>query len=144
MKILVINGVNLNMLGQREPEIYGCETLNDIANKIKCHCDSKGISVDFYQSNIEGELVNSVLDAKDQYDGMIVNFGAYSHYSIALHDSLAMVKIPVIEVHLSNVHSREEYRHNLLTGGVCKGIICGLGSNGYILAVDALENIINE
>ncbi len=144
MKLLVINGVNLNMLGQREPEIYGTETLKDIEQSIKQHCGEKGIDVDFYQSNTEGELVDCILYEKDRYDGIIANFGAYSHYSIALHDCLSMLKIPVVEVHLSNVHAREEYRHNLLTGSVSKGIICGFGSYGYIMAVDAMEKIINE
>lgn len=143
MKLLVINGVNLNMLGQREPEIYGTTTLNDIEELVRKHCNTKDIAVDFYQSNVEGELVNAILDGKEKYNGIIANFGAYSHYSIALHDCLAMVKIPVIEVHLSNVHAREEYRQSLLTGSVSKGIICGFGSYGYIMAVDAMENIIN-
>ena len=143
MKLLVIDGVNLNMLGQREPEIYGTTTLNDIEELVRKHCNTQDIAVDFYQSNVEGELVNAILDGKEKYNGIIANFGAYSHYSIALHDCLAMVKIPVIEVHLSNVHAREEYRQSLLTGSVSKGIICGFGSYGYIMAVDAMENIIN-
>ena len=143
MKILVINGVNLNMLGTREPEIYGYETLDDICKKIKNHCDTKNIAVEFFQSNCEGEIATAVQSAKDNYDGIIVNFGAYTHYSIALHDAILSAQKPAVEVHLSNIHSREEFRHTSVTGRVCKGVICGFGSYGYIMAVDALENIIN-
>ncbi len=143
MKLLVINGVNLNMLGTREPEIYGYETLEDICKNIEKHCSAKGIDVDFYQSNCEGELATAVQNSRGVYDGIIVNFGAYTHYSIALHDAITSAQTPAIEVHLSNIHSREEFRHTSVTGRVCKGVICGFGSYGYIMAVDAMENMIN-
>lgn len=144
MRILVINGVNLNMLGIREPHIYGTETLEQINKKIKNHANGKNIEVDFYHSNCEGELAEAVQKARGVYDGIIVNFGAYTHYSIALHDAILSAELPAVEVHMSNIHAREEFRSKSVTGSVCKGVICGFGSFGYILAVDALERIINE
>lgn len=144
MKILVINGVNLNMLGIREPHIYGTENLEQINAKIKNHANDKNIEVDFYHSNCEGELAEAVQKARGVYDGIIVNFGAYTHYSIALHDAILSAELPAVEVHMSNIHGREEFRSKSVTGSVCEGVICGFGSFGYILAVDALERIINE
>lgn len=136
-KILVINGPNLDMLGKREPEIYGAKTLDDINEQISALCDSLGAKADFYQSNIEGELVNAIHSAAD-YDGCIINAGAYTHYSIAIHDAIASISTPCIEVHLSNVHTREEYRHKSMLSSVCRGVILGLGEKSYLLAVRAL------
>ena len=144
MKILVVNGVNLNMLGVREPHIYGTETLEQINEKIKKHADGLGIQTEFYHSNCEGELAEALQKARGVCDGIIVNFGAYTHYSIALHDAILTTELPVVEVHMSNIHAREAFRSKSVTGSVCRGVICGFGSMGYILAVDALRSIINE
>lgn len=139
MKILIINGPNLNMLGIREPEKYGNETLADINDKIKKYCDDNNISVEFYQSNIEGEIINKIHSARGNFDGIIMNAGAFTHYSYAIRDAIPIAEMPVIEVHLTNVHSREEFRHKSVIAPVCKGQICGFGSNSYLVAVRALE-----
>ena len=139
MKILIINGPNLNMLGIREPEKYGNETLADINGKIKSYCDEKNIDVEFYQSNIEGEIINKIHSARGNFDGIIMNAGAFTHYSYAIRDAIPIAEMPVIEVHLTNVHAREEFRHNSVIAPVCKGQICGFGSNSYLVAVKALE-----
>ncbi len=139
MKILIINGPNLNMLGIREPEKYGNETLADINGNIKKYCDKNNISVEFYQSNLEGEIINKIHTARGNFDGMIINAGAFTHYSYAIRDAIPIAELPVIEVHLTNVHSREEFRHKSVIAPVCKGQICGFGSNSYLVAVRALE-----
>lgn len=139
-KILVINGVNLNMLGVREPEIYGGNTLADLEAQIKAKADAFGCEVDFYQSNCEGEICTKIQDALGVYDGLIINPGAFTHYSYAIRDALGSVKIPTIEVHISNIHKREEFRHNSVTVAECVGQICGLGFEGYNYALEALVN----
>ncbi len=139
-KILVINGVNLNMLGVREPEIYGGNTLADLEAQIKAKADALGCEVDFYQSNCEGEICTKIQDALGVYDGLIINPGAFTHYSYAIRDALGSVKIPTIEVHISNIHKREEFRHNSVTVAECVGQICGLGFEGYNYALEALVN----
>lgn len=138
--ILVINGVNLNMLGVREPKIYGSNTLEDLYAQIREKADELGMSVDFFQSNIEGEAVNAIHSAMGKYDGIIMNPGAWTHYSYALRDALASVDVPCIEVHISNIHKREEFRHNSVTAPECVGQICGLGNKGYLLALEAFLN----
>lgn len=135
--IHIINGPNLNMLGQREPEIYGTETLSDIERKCASVCEKYGALLIFRQSNHEGELVEMIQGARES-GGVIINAGAYTHTSIALHDALAMVKAPVIEVHLSNVFAREDFRHTSYISKQAKGVICGFGSLGYILALEAI------
>lgn len=139
MKILIINGPNLNMLGIREPEKYGKETLADINENIKKYCDVNNIDVEFYQSNIEGEIINAIHGARGKFDGIIMNAGAFTHYSYAIRDAIPIAEMPVIEVHLTNVHAREEFRHTSVIAPVCKGQICGFGSNSYLVAVRALE-----
>lgn len=139
MKILILNGPNLNMLGIREPEKYGSESLNDINQKISEYCKSKDISVEFYQSNSEGEIIDCIHKSRGTFDGIILNAGAYTHYSYAIRDAIPIAEIPVIEVHLTNIHSREEFRSKSVIAPVCKGQISGFGSNSYILAVKALE-----
>jgi 3-dehydroquinate dehydratase-2 len=136
--ILIINGPNLNMLGLREPEIYGHETLSDIEEKCRVHGRKLGLSIDFVQSNIEGELVTFIQNATKNNSGVIINAGAYTHTSIALMDALLLLKIPVIEVHLSNIFKREEFRHESFISKAAKGVICGFGSNSYILALEAI------
>ncbi len=134
-KILVINGPNINMLGKREPGIYGSETMESINERLSFEAKSLGCEIDFYQSNIEGELVNVIQSTQGRYDGIIINPAAYTHTSVAIRDALASVDTPAIEVHISNIHKREEFRHTSLTVPACVGQICGLGTDGYILAL---------
>lgn len=137
-KILVINGANLNMLGIREPEIYGKETLETLYEKIRKKADLLKVEVDFYQSNIEGEIINKIHSAYKNFDGIIINPGAHTHYSYAIHDAIASVDIPTVEVHISNIHKREEFRHKSVIAPACRGQICGLGVNGYLYALEEL------
>jgi 3-dehydroquinate dehydratase-2 len=138
-KILVINGPNLNMLGVRDPSIYGSKTLKEINAEVLETTVQEGIFADFFQSNIEGELINSIHEAYGKYDGIIINPGAYSHYSIAIRDAIEAVHLPVIEVHLSNIHKREEFRRHSIVSEVCIGQISGFGYLGYIYAIKALN-----
>ncbi|MFO7936552.1 MAG: type II 3-dehydroquinate dehydratase [Kiritimatiellia bacterium] len=144
MKIMVIDGPNLNLLGKREPEIYGSESLREIHERIDTYADSKGIETVHFQSCIEGELVDAVCKAGEVCDGIIINPAAFTHSSVALRDAIAACGLPVIEVHLSNTHRRENFRHCSLTVSVCIGQIMGFGSRGYMLAIDALEDYINR
>ena len=141
MKFLVINGVNLNLTGLREKSVYGTKTLEDINAQIRAYCESNGDSVDFYQSNIEGELVNCLHKAflESAYDGILLNPGAFTHYSYALRDAIAAIDIPVVEVHISNVHAREEFRHKSVLSEVCKGVVCGFGVGSYFAAITGLK-----
>ena len=139
--LLLINGPNLNLLGLREPAIYGRETLADIVAATRCHAEARGAQLLDFQSNIEGELVARLHAChKEGVAGVIINPGAYTHTSVALRDAIAAVGLPCVEVHLSNIHSRESFRHTSLTAGVCVGVIAGFGAMGYRLAVDALLN----
>lgn len=143
-KILVLNGPNLNMLGTREPEIYGRETLADIeANCVK-RAGTLGLAVEFRQTNTEGELVDWVQQAKNDAKLLIVNAGAYTHTSVALLDALKACDIPVIEVHLSNIHQREDFRHHSYVSKAAVGMICGFGSYGYEMALEAAARILNK
>ena len=141
MKFLVINGVNLNLTGLREKEIYGNETLEDINKKIAVFAMKNGDEVEFYQSNIEGELVNKLHEEylQKSCDGILFNAGAFTHYSYALRDAIAAINIPVVEVHMSNVHAREEFRHVSVLSEVCKGVVCGFGAASYIAALVGLK-----
>ena len=140
MKILVINGVNLNMLGVREPGIYGGNTLQDLENEIVGCANKNNVQVDFFQSNFEGEIVTRIHEAMGVYDGIIMNPGAFTHYSYAIHDALTSVDVPCVEVHISNIHKREEFRHKSVTAPACIGQICGFGFYGYEMALGALIN----
>lgn len=135
MKLLFINGVNLNMTGVREKDVYGAQTLEEINKEISAHF--KGDDCEFFQSNSEGELCAKIQSA--HCDGIILNAGAYTHYSYALRDAIAGTSVPVIEVHMSNVHSREEFRHKSVISEVCKGVICGFGKNSYVLAAQSFK-----
>ena len=139
-KILVINGPNLNMTGIREPEIYGSETLDDINLKIKKRADELGAEVSFFQSNYEGAIIDEIHKSHNVYDGIILNPGAYSHYSLAIADALRSVSVKSIEVHMSNVFAREGERHNLTTASASSGMICGFGAYSYILALEGILN----
>lgn len=137
MKILVLNGPNLQLLGTREPDVYGSTTLDDVKTDLEALASKLGATVDFRQSNDEGELVSWIGSAQD-FDGIIINPAAYTHTSIALRDAISAVNVPTIEVHISNVHAREEFRHKSLIVAVCRGQICGLGVQGYQYALRAL------
>ena len=141
MKILFLNGPNLNLLGQREPEVYGRTTLADIERNVRERAKKLGVEVEFRQSNLEGELVAWIQQAKGGFDVIVLNAAAYTHTSIALRDAIAAVGGPTIEVHLSNVHAREEFRHKSLIAPVCRGQIVGFGANSYVLAVEAAVNV---
>ena len=138
MKFLVINGPNLNLLGKREPALYGTRTLEEINAEIQRVATESGVEVGFFQSNIEGEIVNFLQQCYfDRKDGVVINPGAYTHYSYAIRDAIAGISIPAIEVHISNIHKREDFRRTSVIAPVCTGQICGLGINGYLLALDA-------
>lgn len=141
-KIAVLNGPNLNLLGSREPDTYGSTTLDEIRQMVIDRSNEHQIDVDFRQTNIEGELVDWIQETGASCDGIILNAAAYTHTSIALHDAVAAIKAPVIEVHLSNVFAREEYRHHSYISDVAVGVICGFGADGYVLAVDAIASML--
>ena len=140
MKILLINGANLNMLGIREPEKYGGKSLKEIENTVIQRGKELNAEVDVYQSNIEGEIVEKIQQALGIYDGILINAGGYTHTSVVIRDAIAAVKIPTIEVHMTNIHSREEFRHTSLLSGVCKAIVAGFGEDSYTLALEGLIN----
>ena len=142
-RILIINGPNLNMLGTREPEIYGYETLDDIEDNCHERAAEAGFSNEFRQSNSEGELVDWIQEARSSFAGVIINPAAYSHTSIAIHDALAALSIPIIEVHLSNIYKREAFRHHSYVSALASGVICGFGAQGYGLAIDAMAQILD-
>jgi 3-dehydroquinate dehydratase II len=142
--IYILNGPNLNLLGKREPEIYGRETLEDIAKRSQAKAQSIGLSVEVRQTNVEGELVSWVQEAREQAAGIIINAAAYTHTSVALHDALKACDLPVIEVHLSNIYKREPFRHNSYVSPVANGVICGFGGQGYEFALEALAAILNK
>ena len=141
MKILVINGPNLNMLGLREPGIYGTETYASLVEKIQTYCDEKGVDVSFYQSNHEGDLVDEIQKAYGNKDAIVINPGAYTHTSIAILDAVKATGLSCVEVHISNVHNRETYRHHSFLSSACHGIIVGFGMDSYRLAIEALINL---
>ena len=137
MRILFLNGPNLNLLGTREPEKYGRTTLAEIESRLRKRAGEFKATIDFRQSNVEGELVSWIQDARGKFDWIILNAAAYTHTSIALRDAIAAVQVPTIEIHLSNVHAREEFRHKSLIAPVCRGQIAGFGPNSYLLALEA-------
>lgn len=139
MKILILHGPNLNLLGSREPEVYGTETLADINAKIRTLGEELGVETDFFQSNHEGALIDRIHQARqDGVDGLIINPGGLTHTSVSLRDALSGVAIPTVEIHLSNIHSREEFRHRSFIAPIAVGQICGFGSEGYLLALKGL------
>ncbi len=142
--ILVLNGPNLNMLGTREPDIYGSETLDDINNNMISRAETLGYTIDFRQSNSESELVGWIQQCQGDTSAILLNAGAFTHTSVAILDALQTLDIPVIEVHLSNIFRREKFRHHSYVSPAANGIICGFGSNSYILALDAAHNILSK
>tara|TARA_Y100000590_G_scaffold457208_1_gene609366 strand:+ start:3511 stop:3951 length:441 start_codon:yes stop_codon:yes gene_type:complete len=143
-KILIINGPNLNLLGEREESKYGKTTLDEVEKNCLSHAKKIGIGIEFKQSNIEGEIVTMIQKAKGVFDGIVINAAGYTHTSVAILDALLAVKIPTIEVHITNIHNREDFRKKSLISRAAKGIICGLGVNGYIMALDSMEEILKK
>lgn len=141
-KILVIHGPNLNLLGERETNIYGRETLGSINLQIAQKAESRGMNCEIFQSNSEGALIDKLHEARKTCDGVIINAGAYTHYSYAIRDAISSIKIPVVEVHCSNIHAREEFRHKSVIAPVCAGSVIGFGKNSYLLAIDAIKDLI--
>ena len=142
--VYVINGPNLNLLGSREPDVYGHTTLKDVENLTNEAAASKGLAIRFLQSNEEGALVNWVQEAKSKASGLIINAAAYTHTSVAIMDALIAAEIPIIEVHLSNIYKREDFRHHSYISKTANGVICGFGAHGYVLAVDAMANLLKS
>ncbi len=143
MKILFLNGPNLNLLGQRQPDIYGTTTLTDIEAAVRKQAEGRS-EIEFRQSNDEGELVTWIQDAADASEAVVLNAAGYTHTSVALRDAITASDVPVIEIHLSNIHAREEFRHNSLIAPVCKGQICGFGSSSYTLGLEAVLSLKNQ
>jgi 3-dehydroquinate dehydratase-2 len=143
-KILIINGPNLNLLGEREETKYGKVTLEEVKKNCEFHAKSINIEIHFYQSNIEGEIVTMIQKAKGNYNGIIINAAGYTHTSVSILDALLAVKLPTIEVHITNIYNREEFRKKSLISKAADGIICGFGVNGYIMALDSMKEIINK
>ena len=142
--IIVINGPNLNLLGEREQSQYGSFKYADLKNKCEKYCKSLGIAIDFTQSNIEGEIVTVIQEARKNYDGLIINAAGFTHTSVAIRDALAIYKKPIIELHISNIYKREEFRQKSMISDVVTGVICGLGANGYILAINAMQELLKN
>ena len=138
MKVIIINGPNLNLLGKREPEIYGTTTFDDYFNHLQKLFPE--IELEYYQSNVEGELINKIQEKGFSYDWILLNAGGYTHTSVSISDAVAAIKTPVIEIHISNIYGREEYRQHSLLSKYCKGIICGFGLDSYRLALDFIQN----
>ena len=142
-KIIILNGPNLNLLGEREKSQYGNFTLKDIELKCKDFANKNNINLSLFQSNLEGELVEKIQNSRKDQDGLIINAGGYTHTSVAIHDALKILKIPIIELHISNIYKREDFRHKSLISKVAKGIICGFGEKGYIMALEAMKKFLN-
>ena len=141
-KIIVINGPNLNLLGEREKEKYGSISLKNIEANCLKYANDNNLDVFFTQSNVEGDLINFIQNSREKYNGLIINAGGYTHTSVSIRDALAVLKIPIIELHITNIYSREEFRHKSLISDIATGIICGFGTKGYIMSLEAMKNIL--
>lgn len=144
MKILVIHGPNLNLLGEREPGVYGSETFEKLNNDIMAHAEKLGVECEIYQSNHEGAIIDKLHESRKDCAGVVLNAGAYTHYSYAIRDAIAAIRIPVIEVHISNTASRDEFRHKSVIGPVCKATVAGFGRDSYILGMDGLVRMVEN
>ena len=143
-KIIILNGPNLNLLGEREKNQYGSFTLKDIEKNCSDYSRKSDVELSFFQSNIEGELVDKIQSSRNSQDGLIINAGGYTHTSVAILDSLKILKIPIIELHISNIYNREEFRHKSLISKVAKGVICGFGTYGYIMSLNAINKFLKK
>ena len=143
-KIIILNGPNLNLLGEREKSQYGSFTLKDIEKTCEEYAKKNNLEVSLFQSNIEGEIIEKIQNARNDQDGVIINAGGYTHTSVAIHDALKILKIPIIELHISNIYNREEFRHKSLISKVANGIICGFGAEGYIMSLKAMNKILEN
>ena len=143
-KIIILNGPNLNLLGEREKSQYGNFTLKDIEKISNEYATKNNIKLTLFQSNIEGELVDQIQKSRTIQDGLIINAGGYTHTSVAIHDALKILRIPIIELHISNIYNREEFRHKSLISKVAKGVICGFGANGYIMSLEAMNKLLKN
>jgi len=143
-KIIILNGPNLNLLGEREKNQYGTFTLKNIEENCIDYSNRNNIKLSFFQSNIEGELVDQIQSSRNNQDGLVINAGGYTHTSIAIHDALKILKIPIIELHISNIYNREEFRHKSLISKVAKGVICGFGAEGYLMSLNAMKKILEK
>ena len=143
-KIIILNGPNLNLLGEREKEQYGNITLEDIEKNCNEYANMNKIKLSFFQSNLEGELVDQIQNSRNNHDGLIINAGGYTHTSVAIHDALKILNIPIIELHISNIYNREEFRHKSLISKVAKGVICGFGADGYLMSLKAMNKFLEK
>ena len=143
-KIIILNGPNLNLLGEREKNQYGNFTIKDIEKRCNDFAIQNNLELSLFQSNIEGELVDKIQNARTDYNGLIINAGGYTHTSVAIHDALKILKIPIIELHISNIYNREEFRHKSLISKVAKGVICGFGADGYIMSLVAMKKFLEK
>jgi 3-dehydroquinate dehydratase II len=143
-KIIILNGPNLNLLGEREKEKYGELTLEYIEKNCKEFANKNGIDLSLFQSNIEGEIVEIIQKSRNEQHGLVINAGGYTHTSVAIHDALKILKIPIIELHITNIYNREEFRHKSLISNIAKGIICGFGADGYIMALQSMQKILKK
>ena len=143
-KIIVLNGPNLNLLGEREKNQYGSLSLEEIEKNCKNYTSKNNIDLSFFQSNIEGELINKIQNSRNNHHGLIINAGGYTHTSVAIHDALKILKIPIIELHISNIYNREDFRHISLISKLAKGVICGFGAEGYLMAIKAMNKLLEN
>ena len=143
-KIIILNGPNLNLLGERERSQYGSFTLKDLEKKCTEYAKKNNIALSFFQSNEEGELINQIQNSRNNQDGLIINAGGYTHTSVAIHDALKILKIPIIELHISNIYNREEFRHKSLISRTAKGVICGFGIEGYTMSLEAMNKFLDK
>ena len=143
-KIIVLNGPNLNLLGEREKNQYGSLSLEEIEKNCKKYTSKNNIDLSFFQSNIEGELINKIQNSRNNHHGLIINAGGYTHTSVAIHDALKILKIPIIELHISNIYNREDFRHISLISKLAKGVICGFGAEGYLMAIKAMNKLLEN
>ena len=142
--IIIINGPNLNLLGEREQSQYGSITFDELKKNCSNKARELGVNIDFTQSNIEGEIITSIQDARNKYDGIIINAAGFTHTSVSIRDALSIFKKPIIELHISNIYKREEFRHKSLLSDIATGVICGMGANGYILAINAMHDLLKN